>query len=336
MVLSDTLFTFLVVLAVVGVSWRRTLSARAAGMIGAALAAASLTRTVGLPVVVVAVGLIGYASWFDHENGRFSTTSADGIFLYARVAEFAQCDVIKPEPRVSLLCDSRAPSQRPSGPDYIWHPSPLDNADGQNPTVPSLRFTNERNDLALHFAIEAIRAQPLSYVRASFKDVLRGFKWNWDQYPNSDEAARYDFSNQTWDVPSRVFVPGDSALGDATAYEHGDPQTRVVKPWSDFLEQYGRVVWLRGPLLLALLVLGACGLAVRWRDRRRGVLAFVWATAVALLVLPDFLAQFDHRYVMPALPLAAAAAGLALEMILRPQRASGAGSPEAALPQSTH
>jgi hypothetical protein len=49
-------------------------------------------------------------------------------------------------------------------------------------------------------------------------------------------------------------------------------------------------------------------LRLRWRPRGTSMLP--WWTAVALLVAPIAVADFDYRYLIPVIPFAAMAAGL--------------------------
>ena len=87
------------------------------------------------------------------------------------------------------------------------------------------------------------------------------------------------------------------------AYDPGnDGVYRSVEPYSAFLRAYQYPAYLRGPFLAAILLLGAFGL-------RRGAL-LPWATAATLLVAPVAALDFDHRYVLPVVPVACMAAAL--------------------------
>ncbi len=81
-----------------------------------------------------------------------------------------------------------------------------------------------------------------------------------------------------------------------------------------------------GPLFGLILLTGLGGiLGVRIRRRplrltrhagaRRAGSALPWATAVMLLVFPIAVADFDYRYLLPVLPFACLAAGLAFAQL---------------------
>ena len=83
---------------------------------------------------------------------------------------------------------------------------------------------------------------------------------------------------------------------------------------------YERVFYLYGPLFGLILLLGLGSIIrvsrrsgggirlSRWRD---GPSAMPWVTAVVLLVFPIAVADFDYRYILPVVPFACLAAGLA-------------------------
>ena len=116
---------------------------------------------------------------------------------------------------------------------------------------------------------------------------------------------------------------------------------------------YQRVVFTYGPLLAVIFLVGlggvlsvtAAGVAAAARARwprpgrcarsalhwaPRGTTMLPWVTAVALLVTPIALADFDYRYLLPAIPFACLAAGLAFA----PRRTAPAG-PAARPPRRT-
>ncbi|MFC7585904.1 hypothetical protein ACFQYP_20810 [Nonomuraea antimicrobica] len=89
-----------------------------------------------------------------------------------------------------------------------------------------------------------------------------------------------------------------------------DPDIRAqssVSPYADFLIAYQYPAYLRGPLLGAILLLGAAGAVLRPRTA-----LLPWAVAMGLLVGPVMVLDFDHRYVLPVIPVACLAAALAL------------------------
>jgi hypothetical protein len=126
-------------------------------------------------------------------------------------------------------------------------------------------------------------------------------------------------------------VPKDSAYDDWLSYGHQAPGV-VHKIFAAPIAIYQRVVFTYGPLLAVIFGVGLGGvLSVSARRRgpglrsawsfqtlrslrlhwsRRGTTMLPWFTAVALLVAPIAVADFDYRYLLPALPFACLAAGL--------------------------
>ena len=106
-ILSESLFQVLIVASLAILVWNRHPSVWQCSLVGLGLAAATITRNVGLiliiPVLVFAlaqrfgwwrtfavalsflVPLLGYAGWFDTTNGQFALQDYSGRFLYGRV-----------------------------------------------------------------------------------------------------------------------------------------------------------------------------------------------------------------------------------------------------------
>jgi hypothetical protein len=318
-VMSDALFMLLVTGAVVLLCWDRQIKVPVALIAGVAIGYATVVRSVGLPLLVlVAVCLLarragwrplvalvvagvvpigGYMLVYYLQHGRLSTAESAGTYLYGRVQSFANCAVIKPPSSLAPLCDPRPPAKRPIATEYIW-----------NPSDPLLKFhqglfSPQVNALAQRFAIRAIEAQPLSYLRVVASDTWRAFGWTHNVNYDYSTDVLYLFSDPPPQIPAsanwrllRTFQPG---LG----------QTRAVQPFARFLGAYQREVYLHGPLLGLMLLAGLGGVAARWR-RWGGLVLLPWCVAVMLLVLPVATSGFSYRYLLAVIPLASIAAGL--------------------------
>ncbi|MFL6051657.1 MAG: hypothetical protein ACJ72W_01890 [Actinoallomurus sp.] len=97
---------------------------------------------------------------------------------------------------------------------------------------------------------------------------------------------------------------GRVAAAGGAAYDARVGDYHSVEPYSGFLLVYQYPAYLRGPVPATILAVGAFGL------RRRARLP--WIAAAALLVLPVAALDFDHRYVLPVVPVACVAAALAV------------------------
>ena len=282
----------------------------AAGRAGGALA-----RRAGLLVVIAAilagaVPVAGYAAWFDLHEHQFSLTRSDGVFLWSRTMSFANCAVIRPPASERTLCPASGP--RIASSLFIWS--------GASPLLrmPGGRFSARTNTLALNFALRAIAAQPGGYAAAVGHDFALSFAWNRPVHPDAGIVDRYQFSDATtaWVPATMRTAGGGTVAGDQAAYDHGPPApTRAVQPFASWLVNYQRYVYLPGTLLGVILLGGLVTMIVR----RRALGALPWAFAVTIVLVPPMVADFDLRYLVPAVPAACLAAALAFAPRPSPQ-----------------
>jgi hypothetical protein len=276
------------------------------------LGVSALLWPVGLALLAVllaallagALPVAAYAGWFSVHQHKFSLTRSDGVYLWSRTMSFADCAVIRPPAGERVLCPPPGPRMAASL--YIWN--------GNSPllTMPGGRFSARTNTLALHFALRAIAAQPAGYAAAVGHDFALSFYWDRPVHPDAAIVHRYQFADAAtaW-VPATLWTPGGGTLaGDQAAYNHGRPApTRAVPPYASWLVSYQRFAYLPGTLLGVILLAGLAAMAARRRFREPGL---PWAFAVTILLVPPLIADFDLRYVVPAVPAACLAAALAL------------------------
>lgn len=326
LVLSDTMFTFLVLSAVTLLLWHDRPSWKIAAAVGLIVGAAWLTRSVGMPVLLgvlvyllirrsgwktMAITLaacmlpvLGYMGWYKAAGGKFAITESNGIFLYARVYKFADCHRMKDLPvREYPLCTEPA-NRLPNSQDGIWNArSPLNRYTGT-------RFSPDNNALGNDFAKRAITAQPGDYLQVVAHDFFRVFQWKRTVFPDPATYSQYEFGRTGRPLPDWHMDADSIASGEARSYERGNAQTQIVEPFAGVARGYQDVVYLRGTMLGGILLIGLAGLVPLWR-RFGGAALLPWTLATGLLLAPAATAEFDYRYVLPAVPLAALAAGMA-------------------------
>jgi hypothetical protein len=217
MVTADPLFIFLVTVAVVVLCWSDRPTIWTMALAGLLIGYATLVRSVGEPLLVVAlVGMLArrvgwrrlltlavtglapigaYMFWFHGTYGQYALTDSSGSFLYSRVSTFAQCSKMNVPPLTAFLCDPTKLKDRPVAGEYIWadnealpyaqyhgrpeYYTPMYHAYGSDT---SIRFTPEVNALAKQFAESAIESQPKEYLQVVIDDVLHTF--GWDRQPD--------------------------------------------------------------------------------------------------------------------------------------------------------
>jgi hypothetical protein len=328
LILSDVMFEFLLITVVTILLWYgKSLTWKMGGVVGLLLAIATLTRTVGEPVLLAivvyyliqrfnwrvivatlalcALPIGAYAGWFWAWYDKPGMTTSSGVFLYARVTEFADCNKMKPPVSEYPLCKDSRTSHTPLtfSQDAIWdRNSPFHRTSTQ-------RFTDYQNQLAGDFAKRAILAQPLDYARVVAKDFFYTFKWRRTVFPDRATFQMYQFGAKSAALPNWRMSRDKTAASEAQAYEHGNARTRIIDPWATVIRDYQKVVRLPGTLLGGILIVGLAGLVPMWR--RWGGEAFLpWVTATGLLLVPPATAEFDYRYVLPTVPLACLAAAI--------------------------
>jgi hypothetical protein len=329
LILSDVPFLFVVMLATTLLLWDPAgPSTRRSAAIGLLLGLGVVLRSVGEPLLAVfvvymiirrlnwrkiaatvGVGVLPvlvYAGMFDLEHGQFAMSDATGVFLYARVMTFAECSKMHVPADELWLCTTMPPDKRPIAQDFIWRSTrdtPLDR-------MPTPMFAPVTNKLAEDFAIRAIEAQPLDYAKAVAHDTLRVFDWKRQVFPNAQTYDEYEFLAQAPPVPTW----DDASLGPyksyAAAYVQGNPETQVVNPFAAIIRYYQEYVWLPGTIYGLILLAGLGGIVLAWR-RLGGEALLPWAISLALIVVPAATAEFDYRYVLPAVPFACLAAVMA-------------------------
>ncbi|WP_051712448.1 hypothetical protein [Spirillospora albida] len=322
MLLADSLFTFLLVAAVAVVLWSPQLRWWTAALAGLLTSFAALTRLAGLPfiglilvvlllrwsgwrrttasVVLAGVAFAGpffaYMAWFQEHYGTFAVSKAGSVWLYGRTAAFADCAKIQPPPELRVMCPE-PPADRRVAPafDTLWGP------DSPFQDVPGGIYGEEGNAKAGEFANLAIKKQFGDYLDVVLKDTLRAFDTGREPYPTPWTAENLRFpEGETWSDDQELLTA-----------RYGGGRMRVVEPQAEWTRKYQERWYTPGPALAVLLGTGLVGVLIRVR-RWGGAGLLPWCVGTALIVIPAASADFDYRYVPPAIPFACLAAALAL------------------------
>jgi hypothetical protein len=333
LIMADLLFMFLATVAVTLLLWDARPRASMTIMAALLLVGATVTRTIGLPLLIVVfvclllrrvgwkamavasvagvIALATYVSWFHSEYGTYGLTRSNA-FLWARTMSFADCAKINPAGPEKVLCPTETLDQRKAPPVYIWS--------GDSPLNANKLDNDQRNQLAGDFATEAIRAQPIDFVMTGLKDFAYIFDWTRRVYPTKGNQSAYVFPDSARPFPGGPASKDRTATELATLYQGKSGETVIDHQYADWLQTYQEQMYLRGPLLGLILLIGLAGVVADWR-RLGGAGLLPWATAMTLLLLPPLIAAFDQRYVLPGVPVACMAAGLAVGRLWAGRRA---------------
>ncbi len=349
-ILPDTLFTFVLMIAVaILIIWPKPTIGQAV-IVGLLVSWASVIRGNGAPVFVIilaflllqrvgwkvftaclaafAVPLLGYALIFFSEYGQLNITNSTGMFLWSRTTSFANCAIIKPPADLRSLCPDAQPDH-PTSPapawsidallnerspaDYLWAPG----AWYQNDAHPGINAYN--NKLATQFAERAILAQPFDYAKTVGEGVFLTFFVN-------DRSQTYLSDNFT--VAPHVTTLAPYMRYWEYRYAHARSNTHVVQPWAYFMFLYQLPVWFPGIVFFGVMMAGLVVLIARWRSWGRYA-GLAWGVAVVNLVVPIAAVEPDYRYALSSVPFACLALGLACI----PKRASRADTTAVPAPE---
>ncbi len=317
MVMAETLFTFLLMVAVTLLLWRARPSWQACLAAGLLTGYAITVRSEGLPLPLVlaafllvrragwkpaaavlaasAVPVAGYVLWFHGYTGTYGMTRSEGFYLWGRVSTFAECSQIRPPASERGLCLPQPPAQRLPPGQLIWL-APQVHQDLTGSPV------GKANDRRLRdFAVRAVLAQPLGYLHAVADGVVLAVDWHRISYPSEYTTSHYYFHLQPQVLPdNRAWIRGGTPAADAAAYGRA-PYSRVFLPAALPIAAWERLVWTYGPVFGLIMLAGLAGV-IRDRRRRGGPGLLPWAAAVVLLLFPIAVADFDYRYLLPVLP----------------------------------
>ncbi|MFK3983287.1 phospholipid carrier-dependent glycosyltransferase [Micromonospora sp. NPDC050397] len=319
--LAETLFTALLVLGMLALTWRRTPGWPAVLIAGVAFSWAATTRSIGLAalavpvlylllrrvdwrragvfVAVVAVSLGGYLVWYHSFHGQYSFGSGGSRFLWSRTMTFVDCDQLDLTDEERLLCPDQPLGQRLPPDLYLWGPG----SKKEFAAMPDAVFGT--------FARKAILGQPGDFLGMAALETWRTVRPG--PYPNERVAC----VASVWDFPapddptscSQYIAPDDPAkrryAGPAREHEH---------PLMNPLHGYSEVATVPATLValcfLLVLLLGC--------HRPRASSLREWLDPLALVVLSFGMivasvatSAIDPRYTVPSLPLGLIGAALA-------------------------
>ncbi|GAA1535446.1 hypothetical protein GCM10009827_062170 [Dactylosporangium maewongense] len=356
-VLSETLFSFLLLTGVALLMWSRRPPLWLMGLSGLVFALVTLTRTVGQPIaalvvlylivrrvgwrrialftVSLVVPVVAYMVWYDRHYDAYALNSYTGRYLWQRTTTFVDCTRTDFTPQERQICPPEPLGHREVSDVYLWE---LDR------DRIGARYPGPEHDwLFRHFALKAIREQPGDFAAAVATDA-----WHLVQ-PGWPAPARIACTTDLWTMPSGGRSGNQVSNCTATLMARGfqpagsGGAAPTVTPLNSALWAYGQTV-VMPPSALVLLALFALAATVRrrrgggrrLRDREAADSVLLAVMSLSLLMLGVTLSVIDLRFLVPLLVTAPLAAVLAAHRLAsRPTAPDAApaptGSPEPAL-----
>jgi hypothetical protein len=350
LILSDTLFLFLAMLAVLVLLWSPLPPLRAAGgaqvpwwrsswarcaLAGALVGVSAIVRTTGLPLIpIFAVYLLLCFGMGAVRAGWRTLVSGVVAFVVLAVAPVAgyagwydlQHGAFNTSESTGVFLYSRVMTfadcaKMQLSPDLLSLCTTVPPA--QRPVAQAYIWTAAS---PLHrFPAPVFSALPNSLAQQFAIKAIEAQPAAYARAVFDDTWRSFDWSRsvfpnaQTYDeylfgyqsVPISSGHPVPGYSSSAAAYlAGGNPLTVVVNPFASAIRVYQRYVWLPGTVY-GLLLLAGLGAIVAGRRRVSVDALLPWVSSVALIVVPAATAEFDYRYVTTAVPFACLALAIA-------------------------
>ncbi len=238
-------------------------------------------------------------------GGYSGLVENQGLSLYGRTAQFADCDEFTPPKGTEPLCVETPPAARP-GPFYwtFGEQSPA------RTRVPFAPYDGEYQSLLASFGRAAILNQPLDYGRTVAKDVARFFvpDAGIPRPDNGNDSEAMSFES-TVPTSQGVDLP-DLAAQYAQVYGGvGDGVASATARTA--LGAYQSLFRVQGLLTAALIALALAGW-VLGRGAIRAAASLLLISGLLLLLFPPLFSSYDVRYSVPPIGLFAAGAAFGL------------------------
>jgi hypothetical protein len=310
-VMSEALFEALIICIIAALLWNPDLTGFRIVLTGSLLGAAAAVRldAIGLilPVAgflvarrvgwrrtvallaISAIPMLGMASVRAMEGEGLSISgNMGGIWLYGRVAPFADCSIAKIPYAEQHLCPTQPLGGRPG---TSWfensNDSPARLLQRGHPTP-----SGELSD----FARRIIVAQPADYARAVLGSFVSQFRLTRSQAAGDPSIEPWIFSTS---VAERDRFSSNPELM-ATLY--GGPKPELNLGLARLLHRYQRWVYTPGPVMAVCLLIALAGICrpVRASHRQMAV-ALLMGLGIIVVLGANAIVEFTWRYVLPSL-----------------------------------
>jgi hypothetical protein len=245
-----------------------------------------------VPAGITLAAYLALASAIGPHTGLNEMTGWD---LYARVAPFADCSKFTPPAGTAKLCETTPPGQRNGPFYYAWV--------GESPGLSNFPLTPEGGTKPGEFARAVIEHQPLEYLKAVTKDMVRyidpgvGHEKIYAGIP----YALYQFDYKT---------PGEEqSIGEQIEEKGYTDVLPVHAPGIQLLAAYQAIFHIGGLPILVMALLAIAGMVID-RGRRRAAIVLLSGCAFLLFLLPTLTLSYEVRYGWPPTPILCAAAVL--------------------------